>query len=193
MTDQTSSQSLPLVAPHRVDDRATVAFIDTETTGLDTEKDEVIQLAVVLLDGTVAYEGYFKPTCRTEWPEAEKVNHISPEMVSGKPTLLDEKEAVESVFGACDIVCGWNVQYDLEMLRSGGIDFAEGVEFCDLMPAFCNVWRRGHPDYPEDRNRERLVRVTEWLGMEHDAHDALGDTVVLPEVWDWVVSRTPQS
>lgn len=187
--NETPSSPIPSAVPSLAADRSKVCFLDTETTGLDFEADEVIQLAVVLLDGTVAYEGNFKPTHRTEWPEAERVNRISPESVAEAPSLLDEKGRIEAVLGACDMVSGWNVDYDLKMLRAGGICFPEGVEFCDLMPAFCDAWRSEHPDYPEDRNRERLVRVTEWLGLEHDAHDALGDTVVLPVIWDWVAGR----
>lgn len=170
-------------------DCSTVCFLDTETTGLDYATDEVIQLAIVLLDGTVAYEGYFKPTHKTEWPDAQRVNHISPEMVSESPFLLDEKDRIEDILAACDVVSGWNVEYDIEMLRAGGIVFPEGVGFCDLMPAFCDAWRAGHPEYPLDRNRERLVRATQWLGIRHNAHDALGDTEVLVPIWEWVIER----
>lgn len=184
-----ASRITQTVETYREIERTAILFIDTETTGLDTSEDEVLQLAIVRLDGTVAYDGYFKPRRKRSWPAAEKVNHISPEMVADKPSILDEKDRIEGVFTTGRVVCGWNTEYDVSMLRSSGIDFPEGVALCDLMPAFCSAWRKGHPDYPEDRNRERLVRVTKWLGIEHDAHDALGDTVVLPPIWDWVVDR----
>lgn len=175
--------------PHSVEDGSRVAFIDTETTGLDAENDEVLQLAIVKLDGTVAYTHLFKPVRAERWDEAMKVNHITPEMVSDEPSLLDEKERIESVFESVDIIAGWNVLYDLEMLYACGIDFPSSVLFCDLMPAFCDAWRKEHPEYPLDRSRERLVRATQWLGIRHNAHDALGDTVVLPPIWDWVIER----
>lgn len=177
------------VPPHRTGNRARVAFVDTETTGLDVSSDEVIQVAIVRLDGTVAYSQLLRPVRAKRWDDAMAVNHITPEMVSECPTLLDEKERIEAVLGSIDSLVGWNVRYDIEMLYAGGIDFPDGVEFCDLMPTFCDVWRKGHPDYPEDRNRERLVRVTEWLGIRHNAHDALGDTEVLVPIWDWVAER----
>lgn len=176
-------------APFPTADKARVCFLDTETTGLDVTTDEVLQLAIILLDGTVAYSGYFKPTHTDEWPGAEKVNHISPSALKDKPALLDERGWIEGALADCNVVVGWNVLYDLEMLYAGGIDFPENVMFCDLMPAFCDAWRVGHPRYPEDRQRERLTRVTHWLGIEHDAHDALGDTEVLVPIWDWVVER----
>lgn len=174
------------VAPCR---GARVCFLDTETTGLDCATDEVIQLAIVSHDGTVAYSGYFKPVRAVEWPDAEKVNNISPSMLEGKSSLLDEKSRIESVLSSFDVVAGWNVLYDLSMLYACGIDFPSSMEFCDMMPAFCEAWRAEHPDYPLDRQRERLTRVTHWLGLDHDAHDALGDTVVLPRIWSWITSK----
>jgi len=177
------------LVPFPAQDRSKVCFLDTETTGLDYATDEVIQLAIVLLDGTVAYEGYFKPTNKTEWPEAQRVNHISPDMVAEAPFLVDEKGCIEDILAGCDVISGWNVKYDIEMLRAGGIVFPEGVRFCDLMPAFCDAWRKEHPEYPLDRSRERLVRATQWLGIRHNAHDAFGDTEVLVPIWKWVVDR----
>ena len=58
--------------------------IDTETTGLDPEKDELLQVSIIDIDGNELFNSYFKPHA-ISWHEAEKVNHISPEMVQNRP------------------------------------------------------------------------------------------------------------
>lgn len=57
--------------------------IDTETTGLDPNEDEILQLSVINVnDGSTIYNQYFKPEKATSWEQAQAVNGISPEMVA---------------------------------------------------------------------------------------------------------------
>lgn len=165
-----------------------VVFVDTETTGVDPAYDEVIQLAIISLDGEVLYGDYLCPRKRRSWKSAEKVNHISPAMVAGKPTLSDERGKVEAALAGAVVIVGWNLGFDLRMLYANGVDVPmERGKYCDLMPAFCEAWRKaGHAKYR--RKTEKLVNATAWLNVEHDAHDAIGDTKVLIPIWEWVES-----
>lgn len=52
--------------------------IDTETTGLDPFRDELLQVSIIDEDGNVLFDSYFKPLKHKEWSKAESVNHISP-------------------------------------------------------------------------------------------------------------------
>ena len=55
---------------------------DLETTGLNPAEDEILEAAIVTTDGDILFESRFKPACVTEWPKAQNVNGISPEMVA---------------------------------------------------------------------------------------------------------------
>lgn len=61
---------------------AQAIVIDTETTGL-TDSDELLQISVIDDAGTVLFDSLVRPYFHTEWPEAQKVNGITPEMVAG--------------------------------------------------------------------------------------------------------------
>ena len=58
---------------------------DLETTGLNPAEDEILEAAIVTTDGDILFESRFKPACVTEWPKAQNVNGISPEMVADAP------------------------------------------------------------------------------------------------------------
>ncbi len=61
--------------------------LDTETTGLNAAEDELLQVSIIDNEGAVLFDSYIKPTQHTEWAEAERINHISPEMVADSPTI----------------------------------------------------------------------------------------------------------
>lgn len=142
----------------------------------------------------VLYEGFICPSRRRSWKAATRLNHITPKMVAGMPTLKEEKGRIEAILGEADVIAGWNVQFDTRVLYAGGIDVPmRPGGFCDLMPAFCEAWGRENKGYRR-RHLEKLERAVPMLrerlggGFEsYDAHDALGDTIILPEVWAWLV------
>ena len=56
--------------------------IDIETTGLDFNQDEILQVSILDIDtGEVLLDSYVKPYFTEDWPEARRVNHITKEMV----------------------------------------------------------------------------------------------------------------
>lgn len=66
-----------------------VIFLDTETTGLDPETDEILQISVVNNNGEILLNSYIRPEHKTEWTAAEAINHISPQMVKNAPVISD--------------------------------------------------------------------------------------------------------
>lgn len=161
-------ESLRAIRPFR-----TVA-IDTETTGLDPDKDEVLQVAVIDGDGDVLINTLVKPVHRRSWAKAEAIHGISPEDVKDAPTLEEIapliKEAVDT-----KMVVGYNLPYDLDMLRAGGVDIESGIGF-DVMREFARM-----------RGSERWVKLTDaarYYGHSLDgAHDALADATAALRVY----------
>lgn len=146
-----------------------VLILDTETTGLDFEQDEILQLSIINGDGMVVFDGYFKPQHKTSWEDAMKVNGITPEFVADKPSIADMHETLQQIIGSAETIIGFNTQYDLGMLKSAGIVPNENATVHDVMRMFMKL-----------KNRERfisLVRVAEHYGFiwEEDAHNSLGD------------------
>ena len=62
-------------------------FLDTETTGLDPDHDELLEIAIVDDSGEVLLDTLIKPSTNNPvWPEAEAIHGIAPEMVADAPT-----------------------------------------------------------------------------------------------------------
>lgn len=64
-------------------------YLDAKTTGLDPEKDEIIQIAIGDENGKELMASYVRPSRAVEWPESQRAGGISPEDVAGAPTIFE--------------------------------------------------------------------------------------------------------
>lgn len=115
--------------------------IDTETTGLDPfDGDEILTLAMVLdiehRESPSSVHLRVKPQHKTEWPAAERVNHISPDSVANHKPFKNYLEAVQSLFDRAEKIVGWNVGFDLGFLEHEGVIIPQTAEIVDAMEEF---------------------------------------------------------
>ncbi|RVU36010.1 hypothetical protein EOI86_12245 [Hwanghaeella grinnelliae] len=119
-------------------------FLDTETTGTDVLRDEVIELAMVAFDydptsGAVhkVYEAEafnrFRDPGRPIPPDATRVNNITDEMVAGK-TISDAD--VESFLDGVGLVIAHSASFDRPMVEKTwgifqGLNWACSIEDMD--------------------------------------------------------------
>lgn len=96
-----------------------IVCLDCETTGLDTENDRVIELAVVIFKGSeiiYQFESLLDP--RIEIPEeSRKIHGIRQEMVTGKPTIESVLPAILKEIGSRPIM-GHGIGFDLSILKN---------------------------------------------------------------------------
>lgn len=180
---------------------------DTETTGLDVQKEHIIQLSLVKID-TADWriidqrDWYILPEGEFTIPaEAEAVHHIS------KPFLLEHGVSLRSVYDelkaftdGCDMLSYNGNGYDAPILHYNlsrlGLDFAfDGRTWYDAL-----VLERIHTAGMVDENGERLHNnltsaYTRYYGHPFEgAHNSLDDVMATIEVfkaqvaahgWDW--------
>lgn len=163
-------------------------IIDTETTGLNPEQDEILQLAIIDADtGATLYNQYHKPLHHDEWPEAQAVNGISPEFVSGCNPILSPLCAgkIQMLLDMAEEIIGYNTRFDLAMLREAGYNTREKcVKVRDAMgmyAAYHGEWSEKHGGY----KYKSLIFAAQDLGYvwEAAAHDALGDCLATRYVY----------
>lgn len=116
-----------------------IVVIDTETTGLDAEKDEVLSLAIVDIDGNVLFDHLIKPQHHKRWPNAEKINGISWQDVKDEKTLEEYADELAPYFRDENLIVGYNVWFDIEMLRTSGLHCSAGNTF-DVMKEYANTY-----------------------------------------------------
>jgi DNA polymerase III subunit epsilon len=118
--------------------RRVALVLDTETTGSNRTHDEVIELGVVRAsNGEVLINQRFRPTKNIE-PGAFKVHGISERHLIGEPRFDSKWEDYYALLNN-QIVIGWNVKYDQQMLettcRKYNLDVPR-IEWVDLMPLY---------------------------------------------------------
>ena len=175
--------------------RKRIAFLDVETTGTRPQYDELLQVAIVDLDGKVLFNEYVKPLFRSRWHKAERINHITNAMVADKRNREEIRQDVYDALAQCDVIVGWNVRFDLRMIYANYIDIPDDLVFCDLMAAY----RDARKQDGEKVGRASLAEATEWLGIDwytnERAHNAMNDAAVLIPIWKWIIgdrSKKPQ-
>lgn len=163
-------------------DEKTIVF-DTETTGLYAGSDELLQLSIIDGTGRELFNEYIKPSRRRKWPEAERVNHISPEMVKDCKTFRFFRKRVQEIFDAAEIAIAYNAPFDLRFLKAVGIDCYRmpgdpetRKTILDPMLDFAPVYGE-FSEYYNDYKWQKLVTAAHYYGYDYAnrAHDSLED------------------
>lgn len=149
-------------------------IIDTETTGLTPGIDEIIELAAIDAEtGDVLINQRYGTKWTRDWYAAERINGISPAEVAGLPPLDAQSDAAAIIRDA-DLIIGWNVHFDLDMLqKSSGIETK--AESYDVMKADARLLGEITPDRRSGKYRKLSDAATWWGYEEQDYHTALID------------------
>lgn len=147
-----------------------VVAIDTETTGLDSTEDEILQVSIIGASGAVLYNKYFKPQRHETWEEAEKVNHISPKSLIGCPNISTEITHISNILSSAEKIVGYNTPFDLAFLRAAGVQIPESAKIVDVMQMFTEI--KGEPE-----KWHKLTECAEYYGYKWEgaAHDSTAD------------------
>ena len=169
--------------------------IDTETTGLDPAGgDEILTLAMVLdIDGQDSPSTVHlrvRPQHKTEWPDAERVNHISPASVAGYKPFERYVEAVQFLFDRTEKIVGWNVNFDLGFLENEGVVIPQTAEIVDAMEDF----GRAYGPFSETHSRWRLTSAADAVGYSFEgAPHTPSPMPWLPGIYIYTPSRSSKA
>ncbi len=162
-----------------------IIFFDTETTG-NTASDFLCQLAYKKNNET--FNKLYKPPKKVP-PEASAVHHITNKMLLDKPTFResDDYANIKELFESEDtILVAHNAPFDLAMLDQEDI---EPVNFiCTL-----RVARELDKDEKIERYNLQYLRYLLEIEVEGTAHDALGDVLVLEELFGRLKKKIMES
>ncbi|HZN55520.1 MAG TPA: 3'-5' exonuclease [Candidatus Polarisedimenticolaceae bacterium] len=165
-----------------------LAFFDLETTGIDPQRDKIVEIAVVRVDpgGSSAAKTRRIDPERPIPPEATAVHGIRDEDVAGAPTFRQVARGILDFLADSDLA-GFNVRrFDVPLLdrefRDCGLDLAlTQRRVIDAM----SIFHRKEP-------RDLAAAVKHFLGREHaGAHGAAADVAATVEVLDAELARYP--
>ena len=171
------------LAEYSKTERTNTFVIDTETTGLDPVYDELLQLSIIDLYGNKVYDSFFNP-CVREWPAAQAVNHISPEMVKDSPRLDKAAREIRTILSSAATIIGYNTTFDINMLRANGL-LQHDVEEVDVMRLFAPVYGE-YNEYHESYTWKSLSVAAEYFDYdwpEESKHNSLNDCLATLHVY----------
>ena len=96
-----------------------ICFLDTETTGLDKSRHEIIEIAILVLEGgqLKGFTQKIAPThIATADPVALKINRYTPEAWQNAPTFADEANTIADLLCG-NVVVGHNIQFDMGFIE----------------------------------------------------------------------------
>lgn len=142
-----------------------IIILDTETTGLKPENDEVLSLAIVDTSGNTLFDHLIKPGRRKRWPEAQEIHGIKPADVKNEKTLAEYADELAPYFDGSYLIVGYNVKFDIDMLKASGLKMAKCTTF-DVMSEY----------QKESDIKVKLSDCARILGYgQFEAHGALAD------------------
>jgi|AntRauTorckE5430_2_1112549.scaffolds.fasta_scaffold00275_17 DNA polymerase III epsilon subunit-like protein len=181
-------------------------FLDTETTGLDTGKDRVVQLSTRLVSasGTQDYDQLVRPENFAIPAAAVKIHGITEQVATLRGVSIARVlEEFSTQLEQADIIVGHNVKYDIAIIiaeakRNGYHDLVATLTHprfglnAGVRAAICT--QRLAADYllaiGEDpsRSNTKLTTIYHQLFGEEltGAHDALVDAIACQRIYNFL-------
>ena len=150
--------------------------IDTETTGLNADTDELLQVSIIDSQGNTLFNSYIKPLYTDNWNKAMAVNHITPEMVANAPNILEVKQEINRILNSANIIVGYSTNFDLSFLSAVGIENSKATVI-DVMQDFADIYGEWSDKYGCNK-WQKLTKCAEYYGYDWEndtAHDSLAD------------------
>lgn len=172
----------------------TTIFIDTETTGLSHQHDEVLEISIINEHGDILLDTLVQPVRKTVWPEAEAIHGITPAMVkeqSNGSTLKDHAPTIARLINEASTVVIYNEGYDRPFIESAIAESGSSINSDTNWHCAMEEYAEKIGDWNDYRNGYRWHKLTdaarnvghEWQGS---AHRALADCLATLSVWKWL-------
>lgn len=164
-------------------------YLDTETTGLNHNVDEIVEIAIIDDQANVLLDTLVRPIHAKTWHTAERIHGISPNDVKDAPTLFELSRQIHEITKNQEIVI-YNAPFDA-MFLINEIDNAKEIHCCMTRYAeFKGDW----DDYHGNFKWHKLVEAARFIGFDWSglsAHRALADTLACRAVWQYL-DRQPK-
>ncbi|WP_432354132.1 3'-5' exonuclease [Sporosarcina sp. A2] len=155
--------------------------LDFETTGLRAGADKIIQIGAIRyfdhwkdeeMDALINPQRYISPTIT-------RITGISNEMVEEAPTIEEKIAELIEFIGELPIIAH-NAAFDMGFLYA--LEGVNGVSIPEYTVIdTVKIARQKIKDTPN----HKLTTLTQYLQLEHDAHNAIGDCLATAAIYQY--------
>ena len=149
-------------------------ILDTETTGLQADKNTLLQLSIIDDSNKILFNEYFKPTSEhfagpllEDWKIAATINGITPERVKDCNSIDFYRESIQSILDQADEILIYNANFDVGFMKSHSFIFKDSTKITDVM--------KEYSVYKIKNKRFKLSAAASEFGYAFSAHDSLED------------------
>ena len=162
-----------------------ILFFDSETGGLDPQEADFVEVAAILTDptGSTVIEEYSARVFpkKPVHPKAAAVNGYTPEAWATTAVELDGPMVKLLSMARDSVMCGHNVSFDWNFfekaMKQRNQRWTGDYHKYDTVALAVPLLRHGLvPNL-------KLTTLTQFYGIEHEAHRALGDVKACREVY----------
>ncbi len=155
-----------------------ILILDTETTGLDNENDDCLEVGSILFNvksrSVLAQQSFLLPV---ENNNAEKINNIPAEITRLPQPLFEALNYFESLVQVSDVIVAHNAEFDMKWFGFNKLPQIEKQWICSMDDITWPVDRQ-LKTRPSVRDLALAYGVPVW-----NAHRALTDCIYLAEVF----------
>ena len=156
--------------------------IDTEATSCKFTCNSMLQFSCLDEFGNVLYNRYFRPHEEDPlWPNLVAAGKtVAPERLRYAEDFRGPSQRIISLFASAYIVVGFNISFDLQLLRKeqAGIPGRKGFFVNDVQ----KILERGFPGI-QSKYKDKTMSLSEWsheLGYTLPKGDRWHDAVIPP-------------
>lgn len=139
------------------------------------DNEELLELSFFNLSGREIYHEYYRPEKIDNW--RTDIHHITPEMVSDKPSFASVRQKVQDMLDDAFALTGFAVDNDLRVLTRSGINHLDDKRVIDVKDMFWYI--KGRETEMSPFSVPSLIACANALGFvfgEDAAHSASADT-----------------
>ncbi len=169
-------------------------FLDLETTGLE-QSDTIVSIALVAVGAkeTEVFSQLLNEGKKIP-PKASSIHHITNEMIEKKPSFKESNiyKFLQQNNTEENTLIAHNVNFDLQMLSRAGFewrgDVVDTLRVTKHLIPECEYFALHYLRYELKLYKQEVTEAKKLnVAMPLRAHDALGDTVVLKLLYDYLL------